>query len=1044
MTSFTDADGGRTQFRYDASGRLDTLFDRLGDTTVYYYDANAASSWKLDSIALPAVAIDGQGQPQRPTLRLRAWQRVGVPTTSTVNTFAPAAMLDTIYGRSIGAIQDTTKFTADRWGQPLKVIDPLGNTTTIVRSGIFATSVTNPLGQTDSYSYNAQGLLSSQTPFNQPTVNISYDSWGMPSQISGVNTPTVTRSFSSSAHTLTTTVDGSYVSTDSLDSRGRTFGSVDAAGHHTHYHYDATFGNRDSTIAAAGQWSASVFDGYGRDYLLTALGHSQAVKRIYDVLGRDSLLYDGVNAQPVQYTYNALFLTTVRDQKGQVYKQDANALGWPTAIYDPADTTSWAIKTTVSYDLGGRVTTWHNRRGSAITQQWDKLGRMTSRRYDTSGADSLWYSPDLRTVVASNAISVDTLIVRDRGADTIATVLVTPAKWYRRVHSATGGTTADTTSLPWTNGAFQTRINNWDQSRGVLSSVYVGANPYHLGYTNELLPDSLSYGTLRRIDSLTSTHAIYARHYTTTAVENASSRGYAYDSLGRIATESEPSPTAGSTILRNYGYTGTGAVQWYKGTTISQGFSCSGGYGCGYTGKTVTNTWDSYGYGYDPVNNLTSQVDSLNGNALTTGLFKAGNRDTLWGSTSYTYDADGNRLSAGSTSYAWNAIGQLIQVTSGSSTVQYGYNALGDLVQRKTNGAVDRYFIWDNGQLLLLLDNLGNRIAEYAYLPSGEPLSYMTGGATYYYNTDLRGNVVGVNDGVNVNQQINYGPWGNVENLNGWSLDSTRLGWKGNMWEGGITQLYYVHNRWYDPSSRSFISEDPIGLAGGINTYAYGANDPVNSIDPDGLNPYVCKRIVLPGGSVSSGGVVSTFPADSHWICEEQSGGSTGGDDNPFSPPSTVPETPHEPLSPSGPPMPSRAHAQLKTMCEVDLAQALGNGALALLGAKAAVGVLETAKQSLELMGEVVGSVVGNLLKAAGPEISSETANRFAINLSVLPATYFSEYGLDHWPGGTPNPFVEGSDRHAVYEFAHAVPYWGNGMDVGEAYNSCSAAYRSR
>ena len=48
-------------------------------------------------------------------------------------------------------------------------------------------------------------------------------------------------------------------------------------------------------------------------------------------------------------------------------------------------------------------------------------------------------------------------------------------------------------------------------------------------------------------------------------------------------------------------------------------------------------------------------------------------------------------------------------------------------------------------------------------------------------------------------------------------------------------ELYYYRARWYDPQARRFISEDPIGLNGGINLYAYVGNNPVNRIDPWGL-----------------------------------------------------------------------------------------------------------------------------------------------------------------------------------------------------------------
>jgi hypothetical protein len=52
---------------------------------------------------------------------------------------------------------------------------------------------------------------------------------------------------------------------------------------------------------------------------------------------------------------------------------------------------------------------------------------------------------------------------------------------------------------------------------------------------------------------------------------------------------------------------------------------------------------------------------------------------------------------------------------------------------------------------------------------------------------------------------------------------------------GPEVELYYMRNRWYEPQTGRFLSEDPIGLAGGINPYAFAGLDPVSGRDPTGL-----------------------------------------------------------------------------------------------------------------------------------------------------------------------------------------------------------------
>ncbi len=58
--------------------------------------------------------------------------------------------------------------------------------------------------------------------------------------------------------------------------------------------------------------------------------------------------------------------------------------------------------------------------------------------------------------------------------------------------------------------------------------------------------------------------------------------------------------------------------------------------------------------------------------------------------------------------------------------------------------------------------------------------------------------------------------------------------------------LLYRRNRYYDPKAGRFTQPDPIGIAGGLNSYGYAGGDPVNFSDPFGLWPEWIDNLEIP------------------------------------------------------------------------------------------------------------------------------------------------------------------------------------------------------
>ena len=86
-----------------------------------------------------------------------------------------------------------------------------------------------------------------------------------------------------------------------------------------------------------------------------------------------------------------------------------------------------------------------------------------------------------------------------------------------------------------------------------------------------------------------------------------------------------------------------------------------------------------------------------------------------------------------------------------------------------------------------------------------------------------------------------YRAWGRIERLEVNDIDQP-LRFQGQ-YEDAETGLYYNRHRYYDPEAGRYVTQDPIGLIGGVNLYSYVAS-PTTWIDPVGLSPQSPARLL--------------------------------------------------------------------------------------------------------------------------------------------------------------------------------------------------------
>jgi RHS repeat-associated protein len=210
---------------------------------------------------------------------------------------------------------------------------------------------------------------------------------------------------------------------------------------------------------------------------------------------------------------------------------------------------------------------------------------------------------------------------------------------------------------------------------------------------------------------------------------------------------------------------------------------------------------------------------------LTQTAYNDANQLTQHNASNLTYDANGNLTIDGVNTYTWNARNELVSVTGSGLNASFTYDAFGRRSVKTINGATTE-FLYDG--LNAVQEKVGGTPAANM-LTGGVDQSFTRADANgpLHFLTDGLGSTLSLTDAAGAETtQYTYEPFGQTFTSGNPSANSAQFTGR----ENDGTGLYYYRARYYSPTLQRFISEDPLGFAGGdLNLYAYTGNDPVKS-----------------------------------------------------------------------------------------------------------------------------------------------------------------------------------------------------------------------
>ena len=286
-------------------------------------------------------------------------------------------------------------------------------------------------------------------------------------------------------------------------------------------------------------------------------------------------------------------------------------------------------------------------------------------------------------------------------------------------------------------------------------------------------------------------------------------------------------------------------------------------------------------YAYDAVGNRVGKTvtpltngQAQNSTSITLSYATNSNRLTQIDGQAVSSDAAGNLTKDRATrELEYDPQGRLAKVKiSGSQVAEYRYNALGQRTHKLTSGGVTTFLYGPDGQLLgeTRYDAAGVKLSSQYYLwldslpIGGLALTYNANGAVasstrFYLHADhlntprLATNQAGEEIWRWASDAFGEGDAISAPNS---GLQAINLRFPGQYFDSE-SGLHYNYFRDYDPETGRYVESDPIGLAGGVNTFGYVEGNPLVKTDPLGL--WVVQALQIGARAVAAGGRGGAF-----------------------------------------------------------------------------------------------------------------------------------------------------------------------------------------